>query len=226
MKTYLIALVTLLAFSIPSISSAAVGRPGPYFSLFLGTSFARDTTVDVIDYAPPGSSFRDQVSFDPGIYTGGTGGYDFGFMRLEGELSYRNANIDSVSSSDGQFYRNLDGELGAFAGMFNVYFDMHNPSRVTPYLGGGIGFASLYLSDTYGYGNISGYSRLYDQSNDTVAAYQVGAGMDVAINSRYSLDIGYRYFITDKGKLDSDFATTNELRLESHNVLVGFKFKF
>ena len=98
MKTYLIAIVTLVIFSIPSLSAAAAGRPGPYFSVFLGTSFAKDTTVDVIDYdTVPTSSFRDQVSFDPGIYTGGTGGYDFGFMRLEGELSYRNANIDSVT---------------------------------------------------------------------------------------------------------------------------------
>jgi opacity protein-like surface antigen len=66
---------------------------------------------------------------------------------------------------------------------------------------------------------------LYDESNDNVFAAQVGAGMDIAINSRYSLDIGYRYFITDKAKLEGDFTSSN-LRFESHNAMVGFKFKF
>jgi len=225
MRTYLIALVTLVIFSIPSLSSAATGRPGPYFSGFLGASFARDDTVSGYDYFHNTSYSDDKVSFDPGVYVGGTGGYDFGFLRLEGELSYRNANIDSVTFSSGERFRNVDGDLGAFATMFNVFFDMHNPSRMTPYVGGGIGFATLHISDTHGYGNTQGYSRLYDDSYDTVFAYQVGAGMDVAINSRYSLDIGYRYFITDKAKLDGNLITS-DFRFESHNALVGFKVKF
>lgn len=224
MKTYLVAIATLVIFSIPSLSAAAAGRPGPYFSGFLGTSFTRDTTITSFD-SLSNQSFSDQVEFDPGVYVGGTGGYDFGFLRLEGELSYRNANIDTVTSSTGERFRNVDGDMGAFAALFNVFLDLHNTSRVTPYLGGGIGFATLYLTDTNGFGNIQGYTHLYDESSDTVFAAQVGAGMDVAINSRYSLDIGYRYFITDKGNLDGDFISSN-LRFESHNAMVGFKFKF
>ena len=68
--------------------------------------------------------------------------------------------------------------------------------------------------------------RLYDESSDTVAAYQVGAGMDIAINSRYSLDLGYRYFITEKANLIRIFQLQANLRFESHNAMVGFKFKF
>jgi opacity protein-like surface antigen len=111
--------------------------------------------------------------------------------------------------------------------MFNVFFDMRNPSRVTPYLGGGIGFAALHLSDTNGFSPLQGKNvALYNKSDDTVAAFQVGAGMDIAINSHSSLDIGYRYFITEKARFDSDFATTSELRFESHNMMIGYKFKF
>jgi opacity protein-like surface antigen len=226
MKTYLIVISTLLLFAVPSLSSAAAGRPGPYVSGFLGTSFAKDSSVNSTDSS--GFSFNDQVSFDPGIYVGGTGGYDFGFLRLEGELSYRNANIESITDSTGYRFRNVDGDLGVFATMFNVFFDIHNSSRVTPYLGGGIGFATLHLSDTSGFDTRAPAGRvlLYDDSNDTVFASQIGAGLDVAINSRYSLDIGYRYFITEKANLDSNYASTNSLRFESHNAMVGFKFKF
>jgi opacity protein-like surface antigen len=108
--------------------------------------------------------------------------------------------------------------------MFNVFFDMRNSSPVTPYVGGGIGFATLHLSETTGYDN-AGKLILYDDSSDTVFASQVGAGVDLAINSRYSVDIGYRYFITDKAKLSGDFIAS-DLRYESHNAMVGFKFKF
>jgi len=215
------AITTLVLLSIPALSSAAAGRPGPYFSAFLGASFASDTTVSGFDGSTP---YSDQVTFDPGVYVGGTGGYDFGFLRLEGELSYRNAKLDTVTENGAPF-RNVDGDLGVFATMFNVFLDLHNPSRVTPYLGGGIGFANLHLNDTTGRSTSGNFIRLYDDSNDTVFAYQVGAGMDVAINSRYSLDIGYRYFITEKAKLDGDFITSN-LRFESHNAMVGFKVKF
>jgi opacity protein-like surface antigen len=225
MKTYLTTVFTLLIFAIPSISLAATGRPGPYFSGFLGTSFARDTTVNSFD-AITGRSFSDEVTFDPGVYVGGTGGYDFGFLRLEGELSYRNSNIDKVTNNaTGERFRNVDGNVGVFATMFNVFFDLHNSSRVTPYLGGGIGFANLHINDTTGRNTSGNIVPLYEDSNDTVFASQVGAGMDIAINSRYSLDVGYRYFITEKAKPDGD-SISSDLRFESHNALVGFKVKF
>jgi len=224
MKSYLIAVCTLLVFAIPSLGTAATGRPGPYFSAFLGTSFARDVNVSGFD-SFDSTSFNDQVTFDPGIYLGGTGGYDFGFLRLEGELSYRNAQLDKVTASAGERFRNVDGDLGAFASMFNVFFDLHNASNVTPYLGGGIGFATLHLSDTSGINNVGRRVQLYDDSSDTVFASQVGAGVDIALNRNYSLDVGYRYFITEKANLEGDFISSN-LRLESHNAMVGFKFKF
>lgn len=226
MKKHLVALITLIILSIPVLCSAAGERPGPYFSAFLGTSFAKDATISGIDYSPnPDISFDDQVSFDPGIYTGGTFGYDFGHVRLEGELSYRHANLDTVTSSAGNRFRSVDGNLGVFATMFNVFFDMHNTSPVTPYVGGGLGFANVFLSETTGYNSAGQYGILYDQADDTVFAYQFGGGVDIALNKRFSLDLGYRYFLADKVRLEGDWITSN-LKFESHNALVGFKFKF
>jgi len=225
MKTYLVAVVTLLIFAIPSLSAADVGRPGAYFTGFLGTSFARSVSASGFDNT--NTPFDDHVEFDPGVYVGGTGGYDFGFLRLEGELSYRHAGIDSVTDINNTHYRNVDGDLGVFATMFNAFIEMHNPSRITPYLGGGIGFATIHISDTTGINPGGTNTSLYDRSSDTVAAYQVGAGLDLAINSRYSLDLGYRYFITEKANLDSRRSiSTTSLRFESHNAMVGFKMKF
>lgn len=226
MKTYLAAVAALVIFSIPTLGTAAAARPGPYFSAFLGTSLAKDATVSSFDFSAK-KAYNDQVSFDPGIYLGGTGGYDFGFIRLEGEFSYRHANIDSITDTTGYNFRNVDGNIGTFATMFNVFLDMHNGTIVTPYVGGGIGFATLFMSDTTAYDTRDlSHVVVYDEGDDTVFAAQVGAGIDIAFSDRKSLDIGYRYFRTDKANFDTYFDFISDTRLESHNVMVGFKFKY
>lgn len=224
MKTFITGLMVIAIFSTVTNALAAPGQTGPYVSAFLGTSVARDSTVSGYDsfFA---TSFNDRASFDPGVYAGGTGGYNFGFMRVEGELAYRHARFDTITASSGSSYRSVDGDLGAFSTMFNVFFNVQNSSRVTPYLGGGVGFATLHLSETTGINNSGNRIVLFDSSDDTVFAAQVGGGFDISINRRFSLDLGYRYFITDKAKLNGDF-TASDLRLESHNALAGFKFKF
>jgi opacity protein-like surface antigen len=224
MKKYLIALVTLVIFSIPEPGVAAPSQPGPYFSGFLGTSLSKNLNVSNYDYLF-NSAYNDRLSLDPGILAGVTGGYDFGIMRIEGELSYRNAKIDKLTDTTGEQFRNIDGDLGIYTTMVNVFFDMHNTSPITPYLGGGIGVATLHMSDTYGYGNTLGYTQLYGDSSDTVLAAQVGAGLDIALNRHLSLDLGYRYFITDQANFDTNWISSS-MRFESHNATVGLRFKF
>lgn len=217
----LIIISSALLLALPSISIAAP-HAGPYVSGFIGVSVPRDSSVTTELFN--GTIYRDQVEFDPGINIGGTGGYDFGYVRLEGEISYRNSEIKSITDKVGILrYPNPDGNLGVAAFMANAFFDLHNKSRVTPYLGGGIGFAALRLSDTYA----TGQPRLYDEGDDTVFAYQFGAGAEIAINSRYSLDIGYRYFGTDTAKFnrDSNYQWSS-LKFESHNATVGFRVTF
>ncbi|MBI5656904.1 MAG: porin family protein [Geobacter sp.] len=218
MKSKLIIAAVVAALSIPAISMAAPSRPGGYVSGFLGASMARDADSTTIDYG----------TLNTCIFVGGTGGYDFGYVRVEGELSYRHAEIKSVVDRDtGDSYHNMDGNLGALAMMGNAFFDLHNDTPVTPYFGGGLGLAVLNLSDTYGTSASTG-SRdfLYSEGNDTVLAYQAGAGVEIALNRKLSLDVGYRYFGTSKATFDKDISRTTDLKLESHNVAVGLRVKF
>lgn len=229
MKRHLVVVITLIAFGIPSICTAIPARPGPYVSGFLGISVPRDADVTSTDFVN-NTTFSDRVEFDPGISIGGTGGYDFGFLRVEGELSYKHSEIKSVTDkADGFQFGNVDGNLGALAMMFNAFFDLHNQSPVTPYWGAGIGFAALHLSDTFGTDTRGGrFQRtlLYPSDDATVFAYQAGAGLEIALNRQLSLDVGYRYFGTDKARFNSDVFTATELKYESHNAVVGVRFKF
>jgi opacity protein-like surface antigen len=230
MKRTLVVIAALTSLAIPAICPAASARPGAYMSGFLGLNVNPDTNVASTDLVPPPEDFNDRVEFDPNINIGATAGYDFGIVRLEGELSYKQAGIGSVTSqSDGFRFHNVNGSIGALAMMFNGFFDLHNNSSFTPYLGGGIGFAGLHLSDTTGIDTRGGAAQkitLYGAGDDTVFAYQVGTGVEIALNQQCSLDIGYRYFVTDRANFDSDLAIMTGLKFESHNATVGVRFKY
>lgn len=224
----LIIISSALLLALPAISSAAP-HAGPYVSGFIGVSVPRDSNVTTDDFNSS-TTYRDQIELDPGINIGGTGGYDFGYLRLEGEISYKYSEINSITDQrDNYRFRNPDGNLGVAAFMANAFFDLHNESRVTPYLGGGIGFASLHLSDTRGTdtrGGAFSRPRLYDEGDDTVFAYQAGAGVEIALNRRFSLDVGYRYFGTDTATFNKNSIWVNSLKFESHNAAVGFRVTF
>lgn len=225
MKSRLIAVAALAVLLIPAVSSAIPARPGAYVSGFAGLSFLRDTTVTTSDLTNINPTISDKVEFDPGLSIGGTGGYDFGFLRLEGELSYKYAEISRITEDTGFRFGNVDGNLGALAMMFNAFFDLHNESPVTPYWGGGIGFASLYLSNTFGT-DTGGRVLLYPSDDTTVFAYQAGGGLEIAIHRKLSLDLGYRYFGTAKGTFDTDINSNIDLKFESHNATMGVRVKF
>lgn len=224
MKKYLIIIAALVIITLPAVCSAAPARPGAYVSGFLGVNIPKDSDVTGTDFFS-GLPFNERIAFDPGINVGGTGGYDFGIIRLEGELSYKHAEMKSVTQPDGAQFSDVDGSLGVFAMMFNGFFDLHNSTPVTPYWGGGIGFAAIHLSDTFG-NDALGRRILYPSDDDTVFAYQAGAGLEIALNRQLSLDLGYRYFGTAKTNFNSDPIATTELKYESHNATLGLRMKF
>jgi opacity protein-like surface antigen len=151
---------------------------------------------------------------------------------LEGELSYKHGEMSSITSTFPNpppattvRFSQVDGSVGALAFMFNCFFDLHNDSPVTPYFGGGAGFATLHLDDTFG-SSTGGRSQLYFDDDDAVFAYQAGAGLEFAINRRLSLDVGYRYFGTSQAHFNENFNTETAMKFNSHNAAVGVRVKF
>jgi len=226
MKKTMITIAAIATLTAPAISGAAPAKPGPYVSAFLGASMAQDADVNTDVFASP-PIFRDRVEFDPGINIGGTGGFDFGYLRVEGELSYKHSDMKAITDRDsGTRYRGVEGDLGVFAFMANTFFDLHNDTPVTPYFGGGIGVATLYMGETTGVDSNGTRQTLYLKDNDSVFAYQAGAGFDIALNRKVSLDLGYRYFGTSRATFNSDLLQNTDMKYESHNMNVGVRFKF
>jgi len=217
-----LAVIVLVLLALPPAAGAAQSRPGPYVSGFLGFNQTDDATLETTDFFN-GTVQDYNLEFDPGVYVGGTMGFDYGPLRLEGEFSFRDAEIATITSFNGTRSRGGDSSLGIFAFMANGFFDLENSSPITPYLGGGAGFATLVLDEDVFDGN---GDPIYYEDSATTYAVQAGGGVEIALNRGISLDIGYRYFRTGEATFDKFRDLENELEIESHNFSVGFRARF
>ena len=211
-KTFSASVILLMLFMLPSISLGA--KIGPYISVNLGGAFLNDSDQS------QGGYDLETMKFDPGFASSFAGGFNFGMFRIEGELGYQGNNVDNKYDYEYYDYYYHDdyyddhhhssnddsSDLTASSLMGNFYLDFVNPSPVTPFLTAGLGMATVSLFDYY---------------DDTVFAYQVGAGLAFAINPRMSIDLKYRYFATEDLDLDGI-----EAKFASHNVYCGFRFTF
>jgi outer membrane protein OmpA-like peptidoglycan-associated protein/opacity protein-like surface antigen len=156
-------------------------------------------------------------------------GYESG-LRPELALSYRRNDLESVrlgpgftdadgNSLEGQPIDGADGQLESLSFMGNLWFDLKNSSRLTPYIGGGLGFRSVDLE-------INGTGGLAGDDKDTVFAYQVGAGLSFALNTRLSLSLDGRYFDSDKVTLSNPSDQPAELEYKGATAGLALRYVF
>ncbi|KAF3984795.1 MAG: porin family protein [Methylococcales symbiont of Hymedesmia sp. n. MRB-2018] len=136
-------------------------------------------------------------------------GYEFDNMRLETEVSYQQNEVEEIAQIN---VESFDIDTISISLLANTYWDFKNSTDFTPYISGGIGFANVWLEapDT-------------SSESDFVFAYQVGGGLDYAINDNMNIGIKYRYF----GTSDVEYEPLNiEYSNSSHNIYVGARFNF
>lgn len=199
---------------ILSISSIAYSAEGPYVSGNLGLALANDS--DLSDPTGTGT-----IEFDKGMAFGVAAGYNFGNTRMEGEISYQKNDYDKLSLSApgvGSFSGlNIDGDATSTAFLVNGYYDFKNQSSVTSFISAGVGIAKIDVSAI----SVPGIGTITSSADDTVFAYQIGAGVGFAVNEKVSIDLKYRYFATS----DPDFEGT-EAEYSSHNIYAGIRIGF
>ncbi len=200
--------VSLLLLALSPAPSLAQRN---YVGLDMGPVFLPDTTISV-----PGVGTA-EMSTDTGFMIGAKIGHRVDPLRFEGELSVRSNELDRLSGPGGSVP--LDGDFSSVAGMINAYFDIRTGGPVTPFLGVGLGLASVSLKMD------SGIFSIADDS-DLVAAYQVIAGLGIAVRQNITLDVTYKYFATSDPSFEDVTGFPFDAEYKTHNFTVGLRFGF
>ena len=118
----------------------------------------------------------------------------------------------------------------------NVYYDFHNKSSFTPYVGVGIGLAFINTNANFAMtdsGTPAGsWASSTGSHTETNFAWNVGAGVGYDINERFTIDLGYRFaslggadtkFSKDSG---DDWVRGKTDNLYMHQLALGLRINF
>jgi opacity protein-like surface antigen len=184
---------------------------GPYVSLTGGAVFLEDSDLDLNISGLPNV----KAEFDTGFAVLGAAGYafdplTFGTLRAEAEIAYRENDVDKLKVSGVGSISAGDATVSALSGMVNAALDVATGTIVEPYVFVGIGGANVSLDGDD-----------FDDEDDTVFAYQAGAGLGFAVTDAITLFAGYRFF----GTTDPEFEGV-DAEYHSHNIEGGIRFEF
>lgn len=202
--------VLSLILTTPLLTYAATPIDGWYGRLFVGYAYLPDNVRKVNE----GIYYTDSA-YQSGYLAGGSFGYKANPLRYEAEVSYLNANVAHFSQNYVR-QNNVGGYNNGISGMANVFYDFPGIlSCLEPFLGFGIGYAWLHdqlnnLSTT----NITNF-----KITSSTFAYQGLAGITYNFTENYSIDVGYRYFVTPNlFNFGSEF--------QSHFAVLGVAYRF
>lgn len=196
-------------------AASAQTTDGLYVGAEAGVNF-----VPKIKYNATVDSWRQNQ--DPGFAIAGQVGYGFGNIRLEGEVSWRQNEVSKFMNYFGT--QDPDGNLNALSVMGNVYYDFHNDSRWTPYVGAGFGGINVSAD------NIKASGIPVTNDHQMVPGYQGIAGVQYAVNDQLSLKADYHFVHTlNDAHLEIDNAYGGGYAdgpYSAHTIMIGFNWKF
>lgn len=216
MKRFVLALVMVCALALPSISNAGTG-------MYLAPKFLMTVqNTGIVDR----SNHMGGFGLDPysQFTLGGAlaAGYDFWPqqmfpLRVELEFAMRGNSETEWSGGRGT----ADMTFNSTTLLANVYYDFHNSTAFTPYVGAGLGLAFNYFGIDVNYGN-HGYSMDDRQTN---FAWQVGAGVAYSFTDNMAVDVAYRYLDLGYTEVNSHNYETG-IRPYNHEIMLGLRFGF
>ena len=121
--------------------------------------------------------------------------------------------------------QDIDGNFSMLAFMANVDYDFDTGSRWVPYVGGGLGVATISVDTETDTG-----TSLVDDS-DTVFAYQVGAGIGYEFpleeGRSITVSLDWRYFGTQAPTFKGDVSGDDfEATINGHDIGIGLIYGF
>jgi len=206
-------MLSAAAVVLLSCGASARAQDGTYVAASVGYTFADDF----------GSSVGVEADIEDGYAIIGAVGRSFGVLRGEVEASYRESGVGEARGL-GLAVEGA-GDVSALSAMANLYFDPALTfGALKPYVGGGIGVSRFKARDVEAVG-VAGLGPI--SGSETGFAWQLMAGVGVAISEQATLTAGYRYFATPDVEADAGpLGTIDVDGLGLHAVEGGLRFAF
>lgn len=203
-----------LALGVASFASAGMAATeGPFIGIMGGVNWTGDE-----DISGTGVGINRTIDTDKGWAVLPSIGYRYGNgLRTELELGYRQNDVDGVSGSTFS-----SGEINAKSVMLNLLYDVNMNGRVSPYFGGGVGYARVEYDNVRPVGAVT--ANVDDEDN--VFAYQGIAGISYWVSDAVELAAEYRYFATQDPDMRTSAGVSVEGEYDSHAALVGLRWNF
>lgn len=228
-KLTLLATTTLAVLAISAPANAAGN--GWYVSVLGGANWVEDHSFSV---ATTPTVSADTLTWatdaDTGFIVGGAVGLSLNNMvqglRAEVEVAYRENQVDGFWQSNTGIplvsSGTLDIDHSTFSVMANAWYDF-SLGNVSPYIGGGIGWAESQIEGQYLGTGITGP---FDFS-DSGFAWQLGAGVNFDVSPNVKLGVGYRYFKGPDVTVGSIYlpnSAVSDVDVGQHAALVNVTF--
>ncbi len=224
-------LVIGLAMASTAIASPALARDGAWYVELDGGPMI----VEDIDFDIGAASNAVQVNHHEGYDFGGIVGYDFGFVRLEAEGSYRAADIETLDiGAAGVQAGNLatqiatnrslgaDGDSSVLSFMVNALADFGADDGIQGFAGGGVGVARTKLDGV----SIQTSGPGFLDDSDSGFAWQLLAGVRAPLTDTIDVGLKYRFFNTSSFDMVDSLGRDVDGKWRSHSILgtIGFNF--
>ena len=224
MRHILIGTAIALVFAAPAAAEPSIfgeKDAGAYIGIEGGMWFPDKLKVErdisgraIFDY----SVARD-VGYDVDLIAG----YDFGMIRLEGELAYKrvsHGDADLTTFTEGTFTDsfNDDGHTSAWSAMGNVLLDFGGPDEVNLFVGGGLGYAKVRVDS-----DLIKSGRLY---RDGGFAWQLLAGARYPVNRNFDVGVKYRYADLGNYRESEGTSSLRVNHLRSHSAMFSLIYNF
>ena len=166
-------------------------------------------------------------------------GYQFNkWLRFDVTSEYRNrATFHGLDKYEGFGFAGTNeytATMKSWVSLANAYWDIGCWGGVTPYVGGGIGYAQNWIG-SFTDVNVPNNGVAYANSNaEGNFAWAVYGGLSYAVTQNFAIDLGYRYLDlgdAQSGKVHAwdNSGTANGLEFDnihSSDIMLGARWKF
>jgi OmpA-OmpF porin, OOP family len=222
-----------------------------YIGAEAGGTIISNADIDVTNSAGVFTNNAYSINTEPGFDVGGILGYDFGWFRLEADVSYRRAEVTTIEQNLGSIlpiagtvtgtsvnynpggpngsppgnpfqWNGAQGSMRILAFMANGLLDFGDDDGFQGYIGGGVGIARTSFDGI----RVTDAAPVITDDSDSGFAWQLVAGVRYPLSRNFDIGVKYRFFNQDNVGTNSFYSTSDETDVRSHSALVTLTYNF